>query len=131
MDRATGRVWPRRFTVAHDCGQIINPLGLKQCVEGNIVQGVSRALFEETTFDKGAVTSVDWESYPIQDMKDAPEEIDVELIDRPTVAPSGAGEPSIRPVAAAIGNAIFDATGVRLRRAPFTPDRVKAALSST
>jgi CO/xanthine dehydrogenase Mo-binding subunit len=77
------------------------------------------------------VTSTDWESYPILDIMDMPETIDIVLIDRPEVRPTGAGEPSIRPVAGAIANAVFDATGVRIRRAPLTPERVKQALSSS
>jgi nicotinate dehydrogenase subunit B len=129
IDRSTGKIWARKFTVAHDCGQIINPDGLVKCIEGNIVQGVSRTLWEEVTFDRKAVTSVDWLTYPILDITETPETVDVVLINHPEIAPSGAGEPSIRPVAAAIANAIFDATGVRIRRVPFSPDRVKAALS--
>jgi len=93
------------------------------------VQGISRTLWEEVQFDKSAVTSVDWLTYPILDITEAPESIDVVLINHPELPPTGAGEPSIRPVAAAIANAIFDATGVRIRRVPFSPDRVKAALS--
>jgi CO/xanthine dehydrogenase Mo-binding subunit len=130
IDRATGRIWARKFTVAHDCGQIINPDGLVHTIEGNIMQGISRTLWEEVSFDTRAVTSVDWLTYPILDMTEKPEAIECVLIDRPEVAPTGAGEPSIRPVAAAIANAIFDATGVRLRRVPFSPDRVKAALAA-
>ncbi|MFZ0068397.1 MAG: molybdopterin cofactor-binding domain-containing protein [Pseudolabrys sp.] len=129
IDRSTGKIWARKFTVAHDCGQIINPDGLVKCIEGNIVQGVSRTLWEEVTFDRKAVTSVDWLTYPILDITETPGEVNVVLINYPDIAPSGAGEPSIRPVAAAIANAIFDATGVRIRRVPFSPDRVKSALS--
>jgi nicotinate dehydrogenase subunit B len=129
IDRTTGKIWARRFTVAHDCGQIINPDGLVKCIEGNIVQGVSRTLWEEVTFDRKAVTSVDWITYPILDITETPSQVDVVLINHPELPPSGAGEPSIRPVAAAIANAIFDATGVRIRRVPFSPERVKAALS--
>jgi nicotinate dehydrogenase subunit B len=129
IDRLSGKIFARKFTVAHDCGQIINPDGLVKCIEGNIVQGVSRTLWEEVTFDRNAVTSVDWISYPILDITQTPSEVDVVLINHPEIAPSGAGEPSIRPVAAAIANAIFDATGVRIRRVPFSPERVKAALS--
>jgi nicotinate dehydrogenase subunit B len=129
IDRRSGKIWARKFTVAHDCGQIINPDGLTKAIEGNIVQGISRTLWEEVKFDNKAVTSVDWMTYPILDITETPEKIDVVLINRPEVAPSGAGEPSIRPVAAAIANAIFDATGVRIRRVPFSPDRVKSALS--
>ncbi len=129
VDRSTGKIFARKFTVAHDCGQIINPDGLVKCIEGNIVQGVSRTLWEEVTFDNKAVTSVDWISYPILDITETPGEVNVVLINHPEIPPSGAGEPSIRPVAAAIANAIFDATGVRIRRVPFSPERVKAALS--
>jgi CO/xanthine dehydrogenase Mo-binding subunit len=129
IDRTTGKIWGRKFTVAHDCGQIINPDGLVKCIEGNIVQGVSRALWEEVTFDRNAVTSVDWATYPILDITETPGEVNVVLINHPEIPSSGAGEPSIRPVAAAIANAIFDATGVRIRRVPFSPERVKAALS--
>lgn len=129
IDRTTRKIWARKFTVAHDCGQIIDPDGLVKCIEGNIVQGVSRTLWEEVTFDRKAVTSVDWVSYPILDITETPGQVDVVLINHPEIAPSGAGEPSIRPVVAAIANAIFDATGVRIRRVPFSPDRVKAALS--
>ena len=129
INRSTGKIWARKFTVAHDCGQIINPDGLVKCIEGNIVQGVSRTLWEEVTFDNKTVTSVDWLSYPILDITETPGQVDVVLINHPDLPPTGAGEPSIRPVAAAIANAIFDATGVRIRRVPFSPDRVKQALS--
>jgi nicotinate dehydrogenase subunit B len=129
VDRATGKIFGRKFVVAHDCGQIINPEGLKHTIEGNIVQGLSRTLWEETKFDTKSVTSVDWMSYPILDITEKPEVIECVLIDRPNVTPSGAGEPSMRPLAAAIANAIFDATGVRIRRVPFTPDRVRQAMS--
>jgi nicotinate dehydrogenase subunit B len=130
IDRSTGRIWARKFTVAHDCGQIINPDGLKHTIEGNIIQGISRTLWEEVQFDRKSVTSVDWMTYPILDITETPQTIDCVLINRPEVAPTGAGEPSIRPVAAAIANAIFDATGVRIRRVPFSPDRVKSALAA-
>jgi nicotinate dehydrogenase subunit B len=129
VDRSSGKIFAKRFTVAHDCGQIINPDGLEKCIEGNIVQGISRTLWEEVKFDNKNVTSVDWQTYPILDITETPEKIDFVLINHPELAPSGAGEPSIRPVAAAIANAIFDATGVRIRRVPFSPDRVKQALS--
>ena len=129
VDRETGRVWPRRFWVAHDCGLIINPRGLTQCIEGNIIHSTSRALFEETKFDERNVTSIDWISYPILDITDAPESIETVLINRTDLPPAGAGEPSSRPTAAAIANAVFDATGVRLRRVPFTRAYVKAALT--
>ncbi|MEA2907802.1 MAG: nicotinate dehydrogenase subunit [Alphaproteobacteria bacterium] len=129
VDRETGKIRARKFTVAHDCGLIINPDGLTKTIEGNIVQGLSRTVWEEVQFDSKTVTSVDWVTYPILDIADMPETVEVVLIDRPDVPSSGAGEPSMRPTAAAIANAIFDATGVRIRRVPFSPDRVKAAMS--
>jgi len=129
IDRSSGKIRVRKFTVAHDCGQIINPDGVRMTVEGNIVQGISRTLWEEVKFDRNAVTSVDWMTYPILDITETPDEIDVVLINHPEIAPSGAGEPSSRPIAAAIANAVFDATGVRIRRVPFSPDNVKSALS--
>src|SRR5258705_5661977 len=129
VDRSTGKIFARKFTVAHDCGQIINPVGLQHTIEGNIIQGLSRTLWEETKFDTKSVTSIDWMSYPILDITEKPQVIDIVLIDRPNVAPSGAGQPSMRPLAAAVANAIFDATGGRIRRVPFTPDRVKQAMS--
>ena len=129
VDRSSGKIWARKFTVAHDCGQIINPDGLEKCIEPNIVQGVSRTLWEEVKFDSKTVTSVDWITYPILDITETPEAIDIVLLNHPEIAPSGAGEPSTRPVAAAIANAIFDATGVRIRRVPFSPDNVKAAFA--
>ena len=121
-----GRIWARKFTVAHDCGLIINPKSLRQTIEGNVVQGLSRTLFEEVRFDRNTVTSVDWASYPILTFPEIPE-IVIELIDRPTMPPWGAGEPSAAVVPSAISNAVFDAIGVRLRTVPFTPDKVKAA----
>jgi CO/xanthine dehydrogenase Mo-binding subunit len=129
VDRRSGQVWAKRFTVAHDCGLIVNPATLKRTIEGNVVQAVSRTLYEEVAFDRHNVTSTDWLSYPIFDIRDTPERIDIVLIDRPEAEPAGAGEGTTRPVAAAIANAVFDATGVRIRRAPLTPERVKAALS--
>ena len=129
VHRVTGRVWVRKWTVAHDCGQIINPDLVRLTIEANVVQSTSRALFEEVRFDDKMVTSVDWNTYPILEMKDAPETVDIILIDHPEIASTGAGEASSRPTAAAIANAIYDATGVRLRRAPLTPERVKAGMA--
>jgi nicotinate dehydrogenase subunit B len=129
IDRRSGKIRVPRFTVAHDCGQIINPDGVRMTVEGNIVQGISRTLWEEVKFNNKTVTSVDWLTYPILDITESPDEINVVLINHPEIAPSGAGEPSSRPIAAAIANAVFDATGVRIRRVPFSPDNVKSALS--
>jgi CO/xanthine dehydrogenase Mo-binding subunit len=129
VEKKTGRIRAKKFTVAHDCGLVINPEGLRYTIEGNVVHGLSRTLFEEVRFEPDRVTSVDWLSYPILDIADAPESIDVVLINRPEAPPTGAGEPSIRVIPAAVANAFFDATGVRLRKVPLTPERVKAALA--
>ena len=129
MNVKTGKVWANRMVVAHDCGVVINPELLKMTIEGNICMGLSRALMEEVTFDKNNVTSVDWETYPILDITQKPESVEVVLINRQNIPPSGAGEGSMRPITAAVANAIFDATGVRIRQAPFTPDRVKAGMA--
>ena len=96
---------------------------------GHVVQGASRALSEEVAFHRAQVTSVDWLSYPILDISEAPEAVDIVLINRPELPPAGAGESSIRPVAAAIANAVFDASGIRLRRAPLIPQRLKIQLA--
>jgi nicotinate dehydrogenase subunit B len=114
--------------VAHDCGLVVNPDGVRNQIEGNVVQTLSRALFEEVKFDRHAVTALDWASYPILRFGDAPDEIRIALINRPDQPSLGAGEPAAAPVFAAVANAIFDATGARLRAVPFTPERVKAAL---
>ena len=127
VDRTSGRIIVNRVTCAHDCGLVINPDSLRNQIEGSIVQTLSRALHEEVKFDRSRVTSIDWASYPILTFPEMPA-IEVALIDRPTLPPLGAGEASTAPVAAALGNAVFDATGLRLRAAPFTPARVKAGL---
>jgi len=127
VDRESGKVTAKKFHVTHDCGQIINPDGLRNQIEGNIVQTTSRTLLEELQFDRSRVTSVDWVSYPILKFPDVPQ-VAIELIDRPAEKPWGAGEPAAAIVPAAIANAIFDATGVRLRSVPMTPAKVLAAL---
>ena len=125
----SGKVRVERVAVAHDCGLIVNPDGLKNQIEGGIVQTISRALNEEVRFDRGGVSSLDWIGYPILRFGDAPEEIAIDLINRPDKPSLGAGEPAVSPVIAAVANAIFDATGARLRTVPFTAQRVKAALA--
>jgi nicotinate dehydrogenase subunit B len=130
VDRTTGAIRVERFFVTHDCGQIINPDGVRNQIEGNVIQTVSRTLFEEVLFDRSAVTSLHWGTYPILTFPDVPE-IEIELIDRPREKPWGAGEPAAAVVTAAISNAVFDATGVRLRSVPFTPAKVKAAINRT
>src|SRR5262249_38096795 len=128
LDPASGRIGVRRVACAHDCGLVVNPDALRNQIEGCIVQTISRTLHEEVTFGPAGVTSVDWASYPILRFPEAPA-IEVVLIDRPDQPLLGAGEAATAPVAAALANAVFDATGVRLRRVPFTAERVKAALA--
>jgi CO/xanthine dehydrogenase Mo-binding subunit len=127
VDTKSGVVSAKRFYVAHDCGQIINPDGLRNQIEGNVVQTVSRVLKEEVKFDRSMVTSLDWGSYPILTFPEVPEVV-MDLIDRPNEVPWGGGEPTAAVVPSAIANAVFDATGVRLRSVPFTPSKVKSAL---
>ena len=125
---STGTVRVRRVAMAHDCGLIINPDGVRNQIEGNVIQAISRTLKEAVRFDTTRVTGVDWASYPILRFTEIPDAIDIELIDRPTEPSLGAGEAATSPIAPAIANAIFDATGSRVREVPFTPDRVRAAL---
>ena len=128
VDRSSGELRVRRIVCAHDCGQVINPDATRAQVEGNILQTLSRTLFEEVAFDRERVTSVEWSSYPILTFPDVPD-LAIELIDRPRERPLGAGEAATAPVPAALANAIFDATGARMRIVPFTPARVKAAIA--
>jgi nicotinate dehydrogenase subunit B len=127
VDTASGAVQVRRVVVAHDCGLIINPDGVRNQIEGNVIQSLSRALKEEVKFDQWRVTSVDWETYPILKFSEVPD-VEIVLINRPDQPALGAGEPAQVTTAAAVANAIFDATGVRLRQIPFTPERIKMML---
>ena len=130
VNQDTGKVTVKRFVAAQDCGPITNPDGLKNQLEGGVMQGMSRALSEEVTWDQAKITSVDWRTYrPVYLGGDVPE-IESVLVNRPEAPANGAGETAITVVAGAIGNAIFDATGARIREAPFTPERVKAALAA-
>jgi len=136
VNRQTGHVWVKRIVCAHDCGLVVNPLSLRHTIEGNTLHGLSRALHEEVQFDTEKVTSVDWISHPTLTHADVPASIDVVFVNgdpapnRPDLRPYGAGEAACRPTIAAIANAIFDATGVRLRRVPFRDERVLAALKA-
>ena len=136
VNRATGRVWVKRLVCAHDCGLVINPEGLKRTIECGMLHSISRALYEEVQFDTEKVTSVDWVSSPTLTHADAPEKIDIALVNgdpnpgRPDLPHYGAGETVCKPMLAAVANAIFDATGVRLRRVPFRDARVLAALKA-
>jgi CO/xanthine dehydrogenase Mo-binding subunit len=128
VEPSTGAIHVRRVACAHDCGLMINPDGVRAQVEGNILQTLSRSLFEEIKFDRYGVTSADWASYPILTFPDVPELL-IDLVQRPHEPPLGAGEAACAPVAAALANAVFDACGARLRTVPFTRDRVRAALA--
>jgi CO/xanthine dehydrogenase Mo-binding subunit len=136
VNRKTGRVWVKRLVCAHDCGLVINPEALRRTVEGGMLHSLSRALHEEVRFDTEKVTSVDWNSHPSLTHADTPERIDVVIVNgdpnpnRPDLPPYGAGETAHKPMIAAVANAIYDATGVRLRRVPFRSDRVLAALKA-
>jgi nicotinate dehydrogenase subunit B len=136
VDRRTGHVWVKRLVCAHDCGLVINPEGLRRTIENGLMYGLSRALYEEVQFDTEKVTSVDWVTSPSLRHTDAPEKIDVVIVNgdpnpnRPDLPPYGAGETMCKPMLAAVANAIFDATGVRLRRVPFRDARVLAALKT-
>jgi CO/xanthine dehydrogenase Mo-binding subunit len=136
VERATGRIRVTRLVCAHDCGLVINPRGLEHTVECAMLHGLSRALREEVQFDTEKVTSVDWASHPSLRHSDTPDSIEVVIVngdpnpDRPDLPPYGAGEASHKPMIAAVANAVYDATGVRLRRAPFRPERVLAALNA-
>jgi CO/xanthine dehydrogenase Mo-binding subunit len=128
VDRETGRVQVETVHVAQDCGRIINPDGVLNQVEGNVIQSLSRTLKEEVRNTTARVTSLDWNSYPVARFSDVPE-IKVELVRRDDMPPSVVGEVASVPMAGAIANAIFDATGKRMRVAPFTPERVRACPS--
>jgi len=128
VDLETGSVRPKRFVIALDCGPISNPDGLRNQTEGGILQGMSRALVEEVTWDEKRVTSADWETYNTLYLDYEMPAIETVFVTPPNVPATGAGETAITVTPASIGNAIFDATGARLRDLPFTPARVKAAL---
>jgi nicotinate dehydrogenase subunit B len=136
VNRQTGRVWAKRLVCAHDCGLVINPESLRRTIECGMLHGLSRALWEEVQFDNEKITNVDWLSYPSLRHSDAPQTIDVVMVNgdpnpnRSDLAPYGAGEASHKPLIAAVANAIHDATGVRLHRPPFRKERVLGALKA-
>jgi CO/xanthine dehydrogenase Mo-binding subunit len=136
VNRRTGHVWAKRLVCAHDCGLMVNPEALRRTVECGMLHSLSRALHEEVRFDTEKVTSVNWSSSPTLTHSDIPERIDVLLVNgdpnpkRPDLPHYGAGEATCKPTLAAVANAIFDATGVRLRRVPFRDERVLTALQA-
>ena len=127
VESSSGQVIVKRIVVAHDCGLIINPDGVRQQIEGNVIQSLSRTLKEAVRFDDRRVTSVDWESYPILTFSEVPD-IEVVLLDHRDAPAVGAGEPASVTTAAAVANAVHAAVGARLRQAPLTPERVRGAL---
>jgi nicotinate dehydrogenase subunit B len=136
VNRRTGRIWVKRIVCAHDCGLVINPEAATRTLEGGLLHSVSRALHEETRFDESKMLTLDWVSSPTMTHADVPERIDIVHVngdpkpDRPDLRHYGAGETVCKPMLAAVANAVFDATGVRMRRLPFTAPRVLAALKA-
>ncbi len=136
VNRETGHVWTKRLVCAHDCGFVVNPESLRTSVECGMLHGLSRALHEEVKFNTEKVTSVDWISHPTLRHADVPESIEIVMVNgdpnpnRPDLPLYGAGEACLKPTMAAVGNAIYDATGIRIRRVPFRPERVLAALKA-
>jgi CO/xanthine dehydrogenase Mo-binding subunit len=136
VNRRTGRIWVKRFVCAHDCGLVVNPEALRRTLECGALHSLSRTLHEEVRFDTEKMTSVDWISHPSMTHADTPQTIDIVLVNgdpnpnRPDLPHYGAGETVCKPTLAAIANAVYDATGVRLRRIPFREARVLAALKA-
>jgi CO/xanthine dehydrogenase Mo-binding subunit len=125
VNKKTGRIWVKHVVVGIDCGLVINPSGVKASLEGQVMQGISRALYEEVKFDDNRVSSVDWNTYPIATMKDVPAKVDIIIMDRQDKASGGIAEPGLVSLPAAIANAVYNATKVRIRQYPLTAQRVK------
>jgi nicotinate dehydrogenase subunit B len=123
----TGEIKVEKVTVGHDAGLMINPEGVRHQIHGNVIQSTSRALIEEVAFDDGGVAATQWGNYPLVTFPDLPD-IDVLMLPQPDQPPLGAGESASVPSAAAIANALYDATGIRFREPPFTPEKVREAL---
>ena len=130
VERATGTIRVTRVVCAQDCGLMINPDCVQAQLEGNILQTLSRTLHEDVVYDANRVTTLDWASYPILTFPEVPA-LEFDMVQRLDQPPLGAGEAASTPVPAALGNAVFDATGIRLRTVPFRPDRVKAVLAGS
>jgi nicotinate dehydrogenase subunit B len=136
VNRRTGHIWVKRLVCAYDCGLVVNPEALRHVAECAMLHSLSRTLHEEVQFDTEKVTSVDWSSHPTLTHADTPARIDIVLVNgdpnpkRPDLPPYGGGEAACKPLLAAVANAIYDATGVRMRRVPFREARVLAALDA-
>jgi len=128
VDRESGRVRVVRVVAAVDSGEAVNPDGIRNQIEGGILQALSWSLYEAVTFDASRITSVDWATYPILGFRNLPDTVDVHVITRPGQPFLGTGEAAQGPAAAALANAVADATGARIRELPFTSSRVKAAI---
>jgi len=128
VNRETGQMRVKRMVAAVDPGLVVNPDGLKNQIEGGTIQATSWALKEELPFTRKGITATHWRSYPILRFSEVPH-VEPVLIHRPDKPPLGIGEPVTVPVAPAIANAVYDAVGVRIRRLPFTPERVQQALA--
>jgi nicotinate dehydrogenase subunit B len=131
VERDTGHIGVRRVVAAVDTGLAVNPDGVRNQIEGAIIQALSWTCCEAVTFDATRRTVVDWSSYPILRFSDTPESIEVQIIDRPDMPFLGTAEAAQGPAAAAVGNAFAHATGIRLRDMPFSPERVRAAIGVT
>lgn len=128
VNRESGNVRVVRAVAANDSGEIVNPDGIRNQIEGGIVQSISWTLYEAVSFDRTRITSLDWGSYPILRFPNLPDHVEVHLIDRPGQPFLGTGEAAQGPAAAAVANAVADATGARIRELPFSRARVKAAV---
>jgi CO/xanthine dehydrogenase Mo-binding subunit len=128
VDTQSGVIHVDKVFVSHDCGLIINPDGLRNQIEGCVIQSISRSLKEAVRFSKTALLSLDWQSYPIIRFSELPDEVAISLINRPDQPVAGAGEPAAMTIAPAIASAVVHACGVRLRQVPFTPDNFKASV---
>ena len=130
VNQDTGEITATRFVIASDCGPISNPDGLRNQLEGGALHGLSRTLLEEVKWDNQKVVSIDWSSYPPLFLGANVPKIETVLINRSDRITMGAGETATTVTAAAIANAVFDATGARIRQVPFSRERVKAALAA-
>lgn len=131
VGQQTGHIAVRRVVAAVDCGQAVNPDGIRNQIEGAIVQSLSWTTAEQATFDSTHRTSFDWSAYPIHRFSDVPHAIEVHIVDRPGLPFLGTAEAGQGPCAAALANALADATGQRLREMPLSPQRIRLMLSAS